>query len=147
LLIGAAGAGAMQLLQHAMRTPTADDAAQLVCTAYTTQSYDTLLSVVDPTPVPPTQAGSFDAAAKVSLANALKELDAGSGDVTSCSYKQLKFNNLAQTGPTLQYILTMRRANVTVDISMQIKLVRQPDGSWKVSRDSDFTGIPGHPTG
>jgi hypothetical protein len=130
-----------------MRTPTADDAAQLICTAYATQSYDTLLSIVDPTPVPPTQTGPFDAAAKTALTNALKDLDAGSGNVTSCSYKQLKFNNIAQTGSPLQYILTMRRTNVTVDISMQINLVRQPDGTWRVSRGSDFTGIPGHPTG
>jgi hypothetical protein len=44
LLIGAAGAGAMALLQHAIRPPTSDDIAQLVCTTYTTQNYDPLLA-------------------------------------------------------------------------------------------------------
>lgn len=142
-LIGVAGGEAMGLLQRAMRVPSADDTAQLVCTAYQSQNYDILLNVIDPTPVPPAQTGPFDAAARSSLANTLKSLDAGSGEVTSCAYQE----PLPQSGSALRYILTMRRTRVTVDITMPITLLRQPDGSWKVSRGSDFTGIPGHPSG
>ena len=142
-LMGVAGGQALSLLQRAMRVPTADDTAQLVCTAYQSQNYDILLNVIDPTPVPPTQTGPFDATARTSLANTLKSLDAGSGEVTSCAYQE----PLPQSGSALRYILTMRRTRVTVDITMPITLLRQPDGSWKVSRGSDFTGIPGHPAG
>ena len=147
LLVGFAGIGAVQLLQRAMRLPTSDDIAQLVCTAYTTQNYDELLTIVDPTPAQPAQTGPFDDATRTALAKTLKDLDTGSGKVTSCTYQEPKFDNVPQTGSRLQYVLTMRRSNVTLDITMLITLVRQPDGSWKVWRGSDFTGIPGHPAG
>ncbi len=137
----------MSLLQHALRVPTSDDVAQLVCTAYQSQNYDVLLSVIDPTPVPPAQTTAFDSAARSALTTTLKNLDASAGDVTSCAYQEPRSSNVPQTGATLQYVLTMRRAHVTTDIVMLITLRRQPDGGWKVSRDSDFTGIPGHPDG
>ena len=127
--------------------PTSNDVAKLVCTAYTAQNYEELLTLVDPTPAAPDQNGPFDDVTRAALAKTLKDLDTGSGNVTSCTYEQSTFDNNPQTGTRLLYALTVRRSSVTLDITMLITLVRQPDGSWKVWRGSDFTGIPGHPAG
>jgi hypothetical protein len=139
LLVGLAGAGALRLLLHAMRPPTADDTAQLVCTAFTQQNYDLLVAQVDPAPVPPAATGRFDANA---LRTQLTTLDGAQGKVTTCSYKQLAFSNLASGGTSLQYIFTIHRAQTSAPVSLVMILVHEADGSWKLSRGSDFLGNP-----
>lgn len=142
-LVGVAGGGALNLLQHAMRVPTADDTAQLVCTAYSQQNYDLLLQQIDPAPVPPSNTGAFDANA---LRSQLKSLDASQGDVASsgttpgCTYKQLDFSNISVGNNALQYAFTLHRAHASKDFNLIMTLVRESDGTWKISRASNFTG-------
>ena len=140
LLIGAAGAGAMALLQHAIRPPTSDDIAQLVCTTYTTQNYDPLLAAIDPTAVPPAATGPFDATAQNTLRKTLQSLDTGSGVVTSCSYSGPVFADPSNDKSQRRYIFTMQRAHHNGPLTMPMIFTVQPDGGWKISRGSDFSG-------
>lgn len=143
MLVGVAGGGALKLLQHAMRVPTADDTAQLVCTAYTQQNYDLLIQQIDPAPVPPTNTGAFDANA---LRGQLKALDASQGVVASqgstagCTYKQLDFTNVSVGATTLQYSFVLHRTHTSRSFDLIMTLVHESDGTWKVSRASNFTG-------
>ena len=142
LLIGAAGAGATALLQHAIRPPTSDDIAQLVCTTYTTQNYDPLLAAIDPTPVPPAATDPFNATAQATLRKQLQSLDAGPGfgPVTSCSYSGPVFADPSKDKSPRRYLFTMQRAHHSGPFTMPMIFTVQPDGGWKISRGSDFSG-------
>lgn len=147
-LLGLAGAEGASLLQRAIRIPTADDIAQRVCTAYQRQDYDLLAQTVDPAATPPEVPGPFDAAAKADLTGQLKALDAQAGPVAACSYKAVAFDvqGQGQTQATdhRQYIFTMTRGHgQSVAYTTLMTLVRQRDGSWLVSRTSNFVGGPG----
>src|SRR5262249_19691014 len=138
LLLGLAGAEGAVLLQHALRMPSADDIAQRVCTIYLRQDYDLLLDQIDPTPLPPVHSDPFNAEARRALLDQLKNLDASAGKVKRCGYEALAFDTGAQPPPLQrQYLFTMER-NATYTTVMT--LARQSDGSWKVSRDSNFLG-------
>lgn len=136
-LVGVAGGGALKLLQHAMRVPTADDTAQLVCTAYSQQNYDLLLQQIDPAPVPPANTTTFDANA---LRAQLKSLDASQGDVSACTYKQLDFSNITVGNNALQYAFTLHRTHASKEFDLIMTLMRESNGTWKISRASNFTG-------
>jgi hypothetical protein len=137
-VISAIGAS---LLQQALRTPTADDIAQRICTAYQRQDYDLLLAQIDPTPIPPAVPGPFDAAARNALESQLRALDAVARDVTQCSYKELAAG-ARQPADQRHYLYSMQRG---VLYTMAMSLTSQPDGSWKLTRDSDFLGGPANP--
>lgn len=138
LLVGVAGGSALKLLQHAMRVPTADDTAQLICTAYSQQNYDLLIQRIDPAPVAPANTGSFDANA---LRGQLNSLDAGQGAVSTCTYRQLDFSNISVGGNALQYTFAMHRAHAPKEFDLIMTFVHENDGTWKVSRASNFTGL------
>jgi hypothetical protein len=130
----------MALLQHAIRPPTSDDIAQLVCTTYTTQNYDPLLAAIDPTAVPPAATGPFDATAQNTLRKTLQSLDTGSGVVTSCSYSGPVFADPSNDKSQRRYIFTMQRAHHNGPLTMPMIFTGQPDGGWKILRGSDFSG-------
>lgn len=127
LLVGLAGAEAFSLLQYAMRLPTADDIAQIVCTSYQTRNYDLLIKQIEPeTAHPPTTDLSNSA-----LKQQLQALDSASGNVTACSYSSEQIS----TGE-VQYIFRVKRARVPQPGSLLLLLMHEPDGSWKISRGS-----------
>ena len=140
LLLTDVGAGALTRLRLAIRPPTSDDIAQLVCTTYTTQNYDPLLAVIDPTPVPPAATGPFDATAQSTLRKTLQSLDTGSGVVTSCSYSGPVFADPSNDKSQRRYIFTMQRAHHNGPLTMPMIFTVQSDGGWKISRGSDFSG-------
>jgi hypothetical protein len=141
LLLGLAGAKSVALLQDALRTPSADDIAQRACTIYQRQDYNFLLDQIDPTPLPPAYPNPFDANARHALLDQLESLDASVGKVTQCSYRALTFDNNDQSSQAnqRQYVFTMERSTTYTTV---MTLARQPDGSWKISRDSNFFGGP-----
>lgn len=132
VLVGVAAAGALKLLEHAMRAPTANDTAQLVCTAFQRQDYNLLTQQIDPTPVPPAASDNFDA---TTLHQQLMSLDTSQGAVTSCKYSQLNTN----VNP-LQYDYTLRRERTASPITLIILIVHERDGTWKISRGSNLIG-------
>lgn len=138
MLVGFAGASALKLLQYAMRVPTADDTAQLVCTAYSQHNYDLLLQQIDSAPVPPANSGAFN---QTALRSQLTSLDASQGDVTRCTYKQLDFNNISASNTALQYAFVMHRAHASKEFDLIMTFVHESDGTWKISRASNFTGL------
>lgn len=131
---GIAGAYAASLLQTALKPPTSEDMAQLVCTAYIHQNYDLLIQQIDTTPAPPAT-GPFDAAA---LRKQLRGADASEGTVRSCTYARLP--NATASATSIQYAFSMHRSRLTATIGAVMTIVRQPDGTWKISRNSDFLG-------
>ena len=138
LLLGLAGSEGAVLLQHALRTPSADDIAQRVCTIYLREDYTFLLDQIDPTPLPPAHSDPFNPEARRALLDQLKNLDTSAGKVKRCGYKALTFDTSAQPPPRQrQYLFTMER-NTTFTTVMTLAL--QSDGSWKISRDSNFLG-------
>ena len=143
LLLTDVGAGALTRLRLAIRPPTSDDIAQLVCTTYTTQNYDPLLAAIDPTPVPPAATGPFDATAQSTLRKTLQSLDTGSGVVTSCSYSGPVFADPSNDKSQRRYIFTMQRAHHNGPLTMPMIFTVQSDGGWKISRGSDFSGFTG----
>ena len=138
MLVGFAGGSALKLLQYAMRVPTADDTAQLVCTAYSQHNYDLLLQHIDSAPVPPANSGAFNPTA---LRSQLISLDASQGDVSHCSYKQLNFNNISASNTALQYAFVMQRTHASKEFDLIMTVVHESDGTWKISRASNFTGL------
>lgn len=130
VLVGVSGIGAQNLLRHAMRPRTAGDAAALLCTALRNRDYDTLISQIDPAPVPPAASGAFDGRA---LQAQLQALDTAQGPVTSCGYQLI-----SASGTTDQFAYTIHRARTTVAIGMLVEVKRQPDGNWKITRRSTF---------
>jgi hypothetical protein len=142
LALVAAGLGAAEaatLLQRALRTPTADDIAQRICTAYERQDYDLLLSQIDPTPIPPAVPGPFDAGAKAALVGELRAEDGSAGPVTQCSYKVLVVNAPAPPADQRQYFFSMQRGVLYTSL---MTLARQHDDTWLIQRDSNFLGAP-----
>lgn len=138
LLVGVAGGSALKLLQHAMRVPTADDTAQLICTAYSQHNYDLLIQQIDPAPVAPANTGNFDAKA---LRDQLTSLDASQGGVSTCTYRQLDFSNISVGNNALQYTFAMHRTHASKEFDLIMTFVHESDGTWKVSRASNFTGL------
>jgi len=134
LLVGVAGDAALKLLEHAMRPPTADDTAQLVCTAFQRQDYTLLIQQVDTTPVPPATSGPLDVTA---LRTQLANLDTSDGKVTSCKY--IKINS---TDNPAQYSFTLQRAHAKSLTGLVIYIVHEPDGTWKIRSDSELANPP-----
>lgn len=133
VLVGVAGAGALNLLEHAMRLPTADDTAQLVCTAFQRQDYSLLIQQIDPTPVPPGASEPFDPA---TLRSQLTALDANEGTVKSCTYTKL---NTGAATP-LQYTYTLHRSRLAAPITLIVLMQQVQDGTWKITRGSNLIG-------
>lgn len=138
LLLGAAGLAALGLLHHAMRTPNADDTAALICTAYKTQNYDALIARVDPNyrgQIGPS--GPFDANAKKQLKSFLTADDSKYGKVKTCSYAETSDTKTAG-GEVKAYNVVTQRAGQQISVTLQVFVVRESDGSWRVSRASQF---------
>jgi len=151
MLLGGAGAGSYLLLQQVTRNPTAADVAQRVCTAYTTQNYQLLIDQIDPAPVAGqnslstgvSSSGPFNSQVKSELVDTLKALDASAGPVTSCQQHQLAFKGTSAQPTSIQFVFTMHRADTPkVTYSAVMNFVRST-GTWKITRDSNFTSTPG----
>ncbi|MFI5273391.1 MAG: hypothetical protein ACHQ4H_10215 [Ktedonobacterales bacterium] len=134
LVLGGLGAGSFLLLTYAQRPTTQDDLAQRVCTAYQTRNYDLLVANVDPTPIKPAAPGAFTAAAQKAITTNLQALDAQSGAVTQCHFSTLGV--LAAGHQHVGFDLTRAHSAKT---SLVMDFVHQPDGQWKIARDSQFT--------
>jgi hypothetical protein len=152
LLLGVAGAGSYQLLQQVTRMPTAADIAERVCTAYTTQNYQLLVSQIDPAQVPEatstpgviSSTGPFDTAAQNQLISALQGLDKSDGIVTSCQQRQIVVNGSTGSSGSggTQFVFLMHRADSPkVTYSFLMNFV-QSGGTWMIKRDSNFIGVP-----
>lgn len=127
------------LLERALRTPSADDIAQRICTAFLDQNYDLLVSQIDPATIAPNVNTPWDAHAQAALVAQLNTEDEALGRVTQCTYKAFAFGNGPQAATTRQYLFSMQRTKL---YSTGMNLVRQGDGSWLIARDSDFLGVP-----
>lgn len=132
--VGVAGAGALKLLVHAMRPPTADDTAQLICTAFQRQDYTLLIQQIDTTPVPPAASSPLNGTA---LRAQLTGLDSSDGTVTSCKYVKI-----GTSDTPAQYSFTLQRAHAATLTSLVVYLVREADGSWKIRSDSELANPP-----
>jgi hypothetical protein len=136
---GLASAEGAALLQRALRTPSADDIAQRICTAYLAQNYDLLASQIDPATIAPNVTAPWDAHAQAALLEQLHTEDAALGRVTHCAYSALAFGAGPRPATTRQYLFSMQRAK---PYSTGMNLNRQADGGWLIARDSDFLGVP-----
>lgn len=146
LALGVVGLASLSLFRFPAQPPplTQDAVVQRICTAYQTRNYDLLVAQIDPSPIPPTNTGSFSDAAKRALVGELQALDTSDGPVTQCQVRRLTFNNLPPDPSRAQYEFTVTRADVTSkQFTLMMTLVHQPDGSWKIARDSNFLGTPG----
>ncbi|HLZ24264.1 MAG TPA: hypothetical protein VKQ30_19295 [Ktedonobacterales bacterium] len=132
--VGVAGAGALKLLVHAMRPPTADDTAQIVCTAFQRQDYPLLVQQIDTAPVPPATGGPLDVTA---LRAQLASQDTAYGKVVSCKYIRI-----GTSGNPAQYAFNLQRAHAKSLTSLVVYIVREPDGSWKIRSDSELANPP-----
>ena len=139
MVAGLASTEGAVLLQRALRTPTADDIAQRVCTAYLTQDYGLLVSQIDPATILPNVTTPWDAQAQAALVGQLHIEDAALGQVTHCTYLELAASKGQQPANTRQYLFSMQRAKL---YSTGMDFNRQGDASWLIARDSDFLGVP-----
>jgi hypothetical protein len=143
LLVGVAGAGALALLRHAMRTPAADDVAQIICTAYENQDYGLMLDQIDPKPIPPNNVGTFDSAAQDALQGTLHGVDASYGRVTACKYTHQAFANPPdRTRREYSFEMDRTKGRKQATFTTLLTIIQQPDGQWKVTRDSNIIGAP-----
>jgi len=138
VLVGYAGGGAVKFLIYAMRPPTADDVAQLVCTTLKTQNYDLLIQKINPAPVPPEATGPFNPAA---IRTQLQSFDAQGGKVTSCSYMRLRYASVSGSTNNLQYAYTLRRARTSGPLSMVVIIQSDGNGGWDISRATSFAAV------
>lgn len=145
LLLGEAGGSTLSLLRYALREPTADDIAQLVCNTYERQDYSLLIAHIDPTPAPPDSPGAFDATAKDQLRTQIQTLDSTAGKVTKCTEKSFSFGNTSTATPNqVQYAFIMtRELKPDKPFNTLMTLVRVPGKGWLVSRNSNFLGTQG----
>ena len=157
LALGVAAGASVSLLVHAIAgpppvaqpasgaggKPAVEDIGNQVCDAYVTQKYDALVSLIDPTPVPPTATGAFNAAAQTALMTELKAIDDKTGKVTKCTSSGPTSGTGATEGKSI-YKLVMTRTldQKLTSFTHTIIAIRQADGSFKIERDSDFLGIP-----
>lgn len=136
VLLALAGFGAVraaELLQHAMHVIEAPaDLARTTCTAYTTQNYPLLTAQIDPRPVPPADSDAFNPAV---VQTQLRALDKIQGPTQRCDV-----GKVATNGTSGQYSLTLQRARHTGAITLTLILRQQSDGSWRISRETNFAG-------
>jgi hypothetical protein len=146
LALGVVGLASLSLFRLPPHQPplTQDAVVQRICTAYQTRNYDLLVAQIDPSPIPPAITGPFSDAAKRALIGELQALDASDGTVTQCQVHRLTFNNLPPDPTRTQYTFTITRADdLSKQFILMMTLVHQPDGSWKIARDSNFLGTAG----
>lgn len=135
-LLALAGFGAVraaELLQHAMHilvTPT--DLARTTCTAYTTQNYALLTQLIDPTPIPPANSDTFNAA---TVATQLRAIDKIQGATQRCD-----IGAFDASGTRGQYHFTLQRSHASGPVTLVLILREQSDGSWRISRETNFAG-------
>jgi hypothetical protein len=141
LVVGAAGIAALLLLDHATRPPTSDDIAARICTAYKTQNYSTIIKQVNGTyqgQIGPS--GPFDATAQKQLTNTLTNADKRYGKVRTCTPSEVS-DNRTQAGEIRTYNLIIQRSPPSQPVTLAVYLVKGSDGSWYITRGSDF-GMP-----
>ena len=149
-LLGGAGAGSYVLLEQVTRVPTVTDIAQRVCTAYTTENYQLLIDQIDPSPISSgstlpngfSSAGPFDSHAKSQLMSALKTLDTNFGRVTNCQQHQLIYKGTATNPNRVSFIFVMHRSGTPNVVYSCLMTLTQYNGSWMITRDSNFIGTP-----
>jgi hypothetical protein len=138
VLVGFTGYGAVraaELLQRATRPPANPaDLAATACTAYVTQNYALLTAQVDPTPVPPANSDPFNPAV---IQTQLRSLDKIQGIVQRCDP-----GHFSAIGSGGQFPLTLQRTRVGTPVTVTLILRSQPDGTWKISRETSFAGTP-----
>lgn len=140
-ILGAAGLTALGLLHHAMRPPSADDTARLMCTSYTTQNYDPLIARVDGnTADANNRLTPFNASAKSALKKILTSADLHYGKVKSCSYKE-QVETINPSSDQRSYFVIIQRASQPIASTLVVYLVKGTDGGWYIARKSDF-GMP-----
>jgi hypothetical protein len=133
LLGGVAGLATFQLGRIVSRQIRSDTATE-ICTMLQHQQYAALAELVDPTPVPPSAAGTFDAHL---LETQLQSLDQQFGVVNDCTWSSLV---LSDESGTYQFVL--RRRSPTVSSVTTVILEHEPDNGWLISRRSTFTSHP-----
>jgi hypothetical protein len=156
LALGVGAGASVSLLVHAIAEPPpvaqstaaagdkiAQDIGDQVCAAYVTQNYDALVSLIDPAPVPPSVPGAFDAGARAALETNLKALDSSPGKVTKCTSSGPTTGTGVTEGKSIYKLVMTRSAGQKLTtFTHTIITVKQPDGTLKIERDSDFHGIP-----
>jgi len=134
VLLGAtAGLATFQLGRIVSRQLRSDTAAE-ICTMLQHQQYAALTELVDPTPVPPSASGTFDAQ---TFQTQLQALDKQQGTVNDCSWSSLE---LSDESGTYQFVI--RRRSPTVSSVSTVILEHEPDNGWLISRRSEFTSHP-----
>jgi hypothetical protein len=134
--VGLAGFGAVraaELLQHALRPlPGPADIANTACTAYSTQNYVLLTQQIDPAPVPPSNSDPFNPAV---VQTQLRALDKIQGAVQRCD-----LGHFTASSAGGQYPIILERTQHTGPITVALVLHQRQDGSWKISRETNFAG-------
>lgn len=133
LLGTVAGLATFQLGRIVSRQVRADTAAE-ICTMLEHQQYAALAELVDPTPVPPTASGTFDAQ---KFQTQLQSLDQQLGTVNDCTWSSLQLSDESGT-----YQLVVRRSSPTVSSVATVVLEHEPDNGWLISRSSAFVSHP-----
>jgi hypothetical protein len=135
VLTGIGAVRAAELLQHAVRpSASATGVAATACTAYSTQNYALLTGQIDPTPVPPSNNDPFNPAV---VQTQLRALDKIQGTVQRCDLGHLTPNS---TGG--QYPISLHRSHTSGPITVVLIVRVQTDGTWKISRETNFAGVP-----
>lgn len=134
LILGAvAGYGALQL-RRVIALQLRADAVAAICPALQRQQYDSLASLIDPTPVAPVASKAFDSRA---FQSDLRTLDQRQGNVRSCVWRPIQLSD-----ESALYLFTLHRPHVSAPIAMQVVLQHGPDNGWRISRSSPFTSHP-----
>jgi len=98
------------------------------------QQYTALVELVDPTPVPPSASGTFDAQ---KLQSQLQALDQQQGVVNDCSWSSLQLSDESGT-----YQIVVRRRSPTISSVVTVVLEHEPNNGWLISRGSAFVSHP-----
>ncbi|HKT37511.1 MAG TPA: hypothetical protein VJR48_04010 [Ktedonobacterales bacterium] len=133
LLGTVAGVATFQLGRIVSRQVRADTAAE-ICTLLEHQQYTALAELVDPTPVPPSASGTFDAQ---KFQSQLQALDQQQGTVNDCSWSSLQLSDESGT-----YQIVVRRRSPTISSVVTVVLEHEPNNGWLISRSSAFVSYP-----
>ena len=133
LLGTVAGVATFQLGRIVSRQVRADTAAE-ICTLLEHQQYTALAELVDPTPVPPSASGTFDAQ---KFQSQLQALDQQQGTVNDCSWSSLQLSDESGT-----YQIVVRRRSSTISSVVTVVLEHEPNNGWLISRSSAFVSHP-----
>ncbi|HEX6540968.1 MAG TPA: hypothetical protein VF040_04375 [Ktedonobacterales bacterium] len=134
LLLGTAAAYGATQLQGAISRQMRADAASAICASFQNQEYDALAEMVDPAPITPVAAQTFN---RKTLIAQLQSIDQHQGRVSACSWHLLQADDESAT-----YVFSLSRPQTPVPIGMLVIFRHEPTGDWRISRRSPFTSAP-----